>query len=157
MNQSATVARTNVFIRGKGSSASAVPTGHRPHGHYVATNFKTSRASMQAAPRITQWTTPNPQSSSLKGRFRQLAKRWRAETATMSSLQDAFLHQAYQQIIGMGPVVLPFLFEELKSRPAYWFWAIDAILGHDVLPHNFQGNFDAAVSEYLKWWAARTR
>jgi hypothetical protein len=84
-------------------------------------------------------------------RFQRLAKKWREETMLMSSLQDAFMHPAYQQIIGMGREALPLIFEELRARPAYWFWAIDSILGESVLPEDFNGNFEDALKKYLEW------
>jgi hypothetical protein len=87
----------------------------------------------------------------LRAKFLRLARKWRVETMLSSSLRDKFEHPAYKQIIAMGEPALPLIFKELERRPAYWFWAIDAIVGHGILPEGFQGNFDRTLALYKEW------
>ena len=65
-------------------------------------------------------------------RFEALADEWEADTAFTSAIDTMVLHQSYQDIIGMGSLALPFIFRRLHKSPARWFWALRAIVGHDV-------------------------
>jgi hypothetical protein len=85
--------------------------------------------------------------------FRNLVSRWRRETAHLSSTTKMALHPAYQRIIGMGPAARPLLLEELRQRPAHWFWALNAITGED--PASDDDDFDGAVAAWLRWGEAR--
>lgn len=87
-------------------------------------------------------------SSSLATRFEALADEWEADTAFTSALNELVLHQNYQDIVGMGLPALPFIFERLKESPARWFWALRAIVGHDVAANS------ATTAEAAERWLA---
>jgi len=78
--------------------------------------------------------------SELESEFSRLADRWRIETGGMSAPQQKIMHESYQQIIGMGPEVLPFIFRELQDRGGHWFWALSAITRHHPVPREHAGN-----------------
>ena len=83
--------------------------------------------------------------------FESLVNQWRTDTRFMSSTTEIVTHPAYQRIIGMGPVVIPYLLRELEQRPAQWFWALRAITGADpVLPED-RGNVRAMAAAWLRW------
>lgn len=83
--------------------------------------------------------------------FRDLVRQWKEETISLSSAEEMVLHPAYQRIIGMGPGVLPWLLEELKAEPDYWFWALKAITGQDpVLPAE-RGQMAQMTERWLDW------
>lgn len=69
---------------------------------------------------------------SLRERFNTLADNWIAATRLSSSASDTCMHPAYQQIIGLGPDVLPFILEDVESGELHWGWALQALTGHDV-------------------------
>jgi len=92
-----------------------------------------------------------PQQESIKRKFEALAHEWIDETQFSSDLNASFLHPAYQRIIGMGNVALPLILRALEENPAYWFWAIDSIVGKKILPDDFSGGFADAVEFYLSW------
>lgn len=71
---------------------------------------------------------------SLEVVFRTLSERWEEETWAVSSIKRKIAHPAYLQIIGMGAAALPFIFDDLRKRPALWFWALDAITREEVAP-----------------------
>src|SRR5438309_2262985 len=70
----------------------------------------------------------------LEKRFLERAATWRERSMFMSSDTQMAMLPEYQQIIGMGPSVLPFLFRELQREPNHWFWALAAITGEDPVP-----------------------
>lgn len=69
---------------------------------------------------------------SLRERFGALADSWIVETRLSSSVTDTFMHPAYQQIIGLGPDVLPLILEDVESGELHWGWALQALTGHDA-------------------------
>ena len=53
-------------------------------------------------------------------KFAALAAQWRAETAWTSSVSQMIMHPAYQEIIGMGRDVMPYLLRELERQTERW-------------------------------------
>jgi hypothetical protein len=116
--------------------ATAVPT---PSG--------SNRASLRAA--MATMNVP------IVARFRRLADQWVGETENMSSIQDIVTHPAYQEIIGMGPAVIPLLIDELEREPNHWFSALHAVSGgQDPVPPEHAGDLDEMVKAWLDWAGA---
>jgi len=88
-------------------------------------------------------------------RFHELAKSWRKDTRHLSSIQDMVLHPAYQQIIGMGPTVVPLIIKELQNSPDHWFWALRAITGEDPVPPSHRGNVRKIAHDWVRWYGKR--
>ena len=84
-------------------------------------------------------------------RFRILAERWQAATGHLSSITQAAMHPAYQQIIGMGPDVVGLLLEELTRQPDHWFWALQSITGENPVPPPDQGTVPKMAAAWLAW------
>jgi hypothetical protein len=97
----------------------------------------------------------NGSASPLKERFDELARQWRKANEFVSSTTDIVMHPAYQQIIGMGPDVLPLIFAELHRRPEPWFWALKAITGEDPVAPADRGRIQAMSQAWLAWAARR--
>lgn len=88
-------------------------------------------------------------SDEVRAVFERNRDQWLAETSTLSSLTDVAMHPAYQEIIGLGPEVLPLIFQDLQQQPAFWFWALAAITRHT--PEHAEGDFESARAAWLKW------
>lgn len=84
-------------------------------------------------------------------RFRMLANSWRSDVEHLSSTTEIALHPAYQQIIGMGKVAVPFILEELERRPGHWFWALKAITGVDPVAPDQRGRRTEMARAWLQW------
>src|SRR5881628_3600825 len=69
-----------------------------------------------------------PQQAPLLRTFRDLAETWRRETAFLSFMHQRAMHPAYQRIIGMGWVAVPFILGELARRPDQWLWVLRSII-----------------------------
>ena len=86
---------------------------------------------------------------SLRSTFRQLADTWIEETGDSSLIQKKVRHPAYQQIIELGPDVVPLILQDLEESPTHWFRALTAITGENpVLPGS---TFRQAVDAWLTW------
>lgn len=100
----------------------------------------------------TSWMV---RTDAVERRFQALAARWREECGHLSSIREMIIHPAYQQIIGMGPAVLPHLLAELARRPGHWFWALTVITGEDPVRQEHRGIVRAMAGDWLEW--AETR
>lgn len=95
-------------------------------------------------PFSTQWANPII-------RFLSLKKEWEDNTAHLSSVTEIAMHPAYQKIIGMGPVAIPLILEEMKKKPGHWFWALKSITGEDpVLPEK-RGKIKQMTEAWREW------
>lgn len=96
-------------------------------------------------PVTRQWAEPET-------RFLQLKQEWEEATAALSSITEICMHPAYQQIIGMGPIAIPFIIREMGNRPNHWFWALKAITGEDPVPPDKRGRIIDMTNAWLLWW-----
>ena len=87
----------------------------------------------------------------LEERFLELAAQWRTDTRFLSSMTQMALHPAYQQILGMGPQVVPLLLRELDRNPDHWFWALTAITGADPIKPEDRGHLRKMSEAWLQW------
>ncbi|MGH9845637.1 MAG: hypothetical protein ACREEM_43570 [Blastocatellia bacterium] len=92
---------------------------------------------------------PNEREQREERKFRRLADQWLRETEHTSSIKKACMHPTYQRIIGMGPVVVPYLLRELEQSPDHWFGALNAITEED--PARTEDTFDGAKTAWLQW------
>lgn len=99
----------------------------------------------------TSTTRPGPVQSETRVRFEGLAKTWRAETGSGSSMSTRVLHPAYQQIIGLGQEVVPILLEELRQRPTHWFHALQSITGEDPITTSHRGSIREMADDWIRW------
>lgn len=92
----------------------------------------------------------NPQ---VQSKFKALAKEWKDDTMTISSITQMSIHPAYQQIIGLGSSVVPLLIQELAQNcePDHWFWALRAITGEDPVKPEQRGRITQMREAWLEW------
>ena len=96
--------------------------------------------------------SPAPQPrETIEERFRQLAAIWHRETDYLSSMSDASRHPAYQDIIGLGPDVIPLLLRDLEERHTHWFGALRTITGATPIPASAAGDVPKMVEAWLNW------
>ena len=85
--------------------------------------------------------------------FREKADAWRRETAASSVIQRRVMHPAYQSIMTKGEAVLPLILNELRQKPDYWFWALEAIT--DENPVGANATVDQAITAWINWGKGR--
>jgi hypothetical protein len=87
-----------------------------------------------------------------ENKFRRLASVWQAETAYFSSSSDLVAHPACQEIIAIGPAVIPLLLRELEHHTdGHWHRGLRQITGVDPAPSADRGNIDKAAEAWLRW------
>jgi hypothetical protein len=87
----------------------------------------------------------------IEEKFRRLADAWLAGTAYVSSSSDIVAHPAFQEIVGMGPAVIPLLLRELEKRTGHWHRVLRRITGAAPVPPADRGNIDKAAEAWLRW------
>jgi hypothetical protein len=83
--------------------------------------------------------------------FLRLAADWKTDTADESSPTRVAMHPAYQRIIGMGPVALPWILADLEVTHDDWFWALRAISGQDPVAPEDRGYIDRMARSWVRW------
>jgi hypothetical protein len=88
---------------------------------------------------------------SVEERFRRLAAIWHKDTDYLSSMSQSSSHPAYQEIIGMGPEVVPLLLRDLEETHSHWFSALRSITGANPLTPAESGNIPKMAQAWLRW------
>jgi hypothetical protein len=83
--------------------------------------------------------------------FTALADQWRRETAMLSSITNKLNHSAYLKIIAMGKPAVGLILEEMGARPAYWFKALESIVGTSPIPKDQPADLETATAAWLAW------
>ena len=96
-------------------------------------------------------TPDTPPSETLEERFRRLAAVWHKETAYLSSMSEASSHPAYQEIIRLGPEVVPLLLRDLEANHTHWFAALRALTGAEPISTSAAGNIPKMTEAWLSW------
>ena len=75
--------------------------------------------------------------------FKRLVEQWREETGMYSSISKKIEHLAYRRIVAMGESAIPWVLEELRDRPSYWFAALRELAKDLPNTPNQSGDFSA--------------
>lgn len=110
---------------------------------------KSAQTQRSDAPMGTNWA------ADCADRFAELTRDWKASKQFMSSVSQMAMLPSYQQIIGMGPAVLPLIFQELQRQADHWFWALASITGDDPDLPEHRGKISLMRDDWLAW--ARTK
>ena len=84
-------------------------------------------------------------------RFRRLEAIWTRETGYLSNPDEIIRHAAFQEIIGIGPAVVPLMLHDLQERPRLWVWALPHITGADPVAEADRGNIAKMATAWLHW------
>jgi hypothetical protein len=84
-------------------------------------------------------------------RLRRLESVWEEETCVLSNPNLITGHWAFQEIIGMGPAVVPILLRDLEKEPKLWVWALPAITGENPVAPADGGNIGKMSEAWVRW------
>ncbi|MCI0464202.1 MAG: hypothetical protein L0Z62_45285 [Gemmataceae bacterium] len=100
-------------------------------------------------------TNPNERTAAAgpewEPRFLDLVTTWKRQRGPHSSSARLAEHPAYQEIIGMGPEVIPLLLREQEREPEHWFRALHALTGANPVPAESRGNVREMAEAWLRW------
>jgi hypothetical protein len=69
----------------------------------------------------------------------------------MSSSTEMAELPSYQQIIALGPHVVPLLLRELERDPDHWFWALKVLTGASPVPAEQRGQVREMAKRWVEW------
>lgn len=90
-------------------------------------------------------------SESVAARFHRLADAWERATGHLSSMSAASEHPAYQEIVSLGPDVVPFLLRDLGENERHWFIALRKLTGANPVPPSAAGNVPKMIDAWRQW------
>ena len=88
-------------------------------------------------------------------KFHKLARKWRIETAYISSTSEMFEHPAFAEIIKMGEVVVPLIIQELERQPDMLLGTLVFITGEDPITDDDRGNVYRMAVAWIDWFRRR--
>jgi hypothetical protein len=100
---------------------------------------------------VLQVFPPPPDTTEIRKRFNNLAKRWLKESENISSITQMAMLPAYQEIIGLGPVAVPLILERLRQEPGQWFWALRAITRENPVSAKHAGRVQDMANDWIRW------
>jgi hypothetical protein len=88
-----------------------------------------------------------------KALFEMLADQWERETRNLSSPNSAVRHPAYQRIIDMGRLAVPWVLRRLAEYPGFWFKALSEMTQerNDPVRPEMYGDVLAMRDAWLRW------
>lgn len=91
--------------------------------------------------------------------FQTLRAEWHKQRGAASSITRIAMCPAYQNIIALGPQIIPHILRQLESEgdePDMWFWALNSLTqGYDPVPESDRGDFRAMANSWLNWGRRR--
>lgn len=93
---------------------------------------------------------PRP-ADNLEERFVRLAAVWQQAVAQQSSSRVRDNHPAYQEIIRLGPPIVPYLLRDLETNRRHWFAALAAITDANPVRREEAGDSARMVEAWLRW------
>ncbi len=93
----------------------------------------------------------NADNLTVESRFQRLANEWTRETGHISSVSDLINNRRYQEIIGMGWEVVPYLLNDLQEQKRFWFPALAAITGIRPFDSGDASNPRRMTHAWLSW------
>jgi hypothetical protein len=96
-------------------------------------------------------TPQAPETDTVVERFRRLEAAWMAAVGHHSSTTKLVNHPAFQEILRLGPAVIPLMLRDLEQRPRLWVWALPDLTGVDPVPPSDRGNIARMSEAWLRW------
>jgi hypothetical protein len=87
--------------------------------------------------------------------FREAVAEWRDATWFKSSLVNRISHPAYLRIVGLGQQAIPWILQELRQQPDYWFPALEALTRDKFSPK--ATSMKELYEAWLKWGEERDK
>ena len=98
-----------------------------------------------------QKIVPRPPELERARKFRELAKRWEADTVNSSFAAEMAEHPAYREIVDMGKPAVPYIMAELDRKPGHWFIALEHIMEEDPVQAKERGKVLKMTEAWLRW------
>ncbi len=86
-----------------------------------------------------------------RARFIRLRDQWISETLFFSNPELIYNNGAYQNIIGLGQGMLPYIFEDMRYSPNHWFYALRQLTQVNPVKKEHRGDMQLMTEDWLNW------
>jgi hypothetical protein len=87
--------------------------------------------------------------------FDALATRWQRETGGMSLISARHKHPAWEQILSLGPEVVPEILRRMEHQPDHWHAALVKLTGENPIPVGEKLTGTQVCARWIAWGKAR--
>ncbi len=87
--------------------------------------------------------------------FDVLATRWRRETGGMSVISARYKHPAWEQILSLGPEVVPEILRRIEHQPDHWHAALVKLTGENPIPVGEKITISQVCARWVSWGRER--
>ena len=87
--------------------------------------------------------------------FDALATRWQRETGGMSLISARHKHPAWQQILSLGPEVVPEILRRIEHQPDHWHAALVKLTGENPIPVGEKVTATQVCAMWISWGKER--
>lgn len=84
-------------------------------------------------------------------KFVKLKNKWKYETLFSSSGTEIISNSAYQNIIDIGFMAVPWIIREMKKSDEHWFYALEKITGENPIKEGNIGKIDEMKKDWINW------
>lgn len=143
--------------RSEPSEPSIIPIGKsypadKKELQVVILTYQNSASSSRLRPRRSSpFEREYSDRESLARQFRELAEAWRSRKGPISSIARMAILPEYQQIMAMGPPIIPIILRELQRKPDHWFWALHYLTKADPVREDELGNLRKMADAWIRW------
>jgi hypothetical protein len=89
--------------------------------------------------------------NSVEAVFNRLYTQWR-EREKFNSFIGASSDTGYEEMVQLGPAVVPYMIDRLKREAAHLFVALNRITGVDPVKKEHAGNTKKMAEDWIQWW-----
>ena len=93
--------------------------------------------------------------NTIDAKFRRLSDEWLRGMGHSSDPIRLMSHPAFQEIVRMGPSVIPLIIRHLAEKPNLLVWALPRITGANPVPVDSNGNIGKMVHSWIEWGKSR--
>lgn len=118
-----------------------LPTSTRYTGRYVKSRQTTSRSPGVYTASATDFIAS----------FYAVLRRWQSETAFESNPRRITQHPSYAALVSNAELVLPQIVGELRTKPSYLVWVLEAAIGEKPYTADMTGDIKKMTQAWLDW------
>lgn len=84
-------------------------------------------------------------------KFLSLTKKWKSETLFISSGSAIISNSAYNDIIDLGTIAIPWIIRDLRRYNGHWFYALEKLTGQNPIKKENVGKMEEMRNDWILW------
>ena len=84
-------------------------------------------------------------------RFYSLSAKWQQQSRHRANGGSGILHEQFQELIDLGPTVIPLIFIEYAKNSGFWYLLLDAITNENPITEEHRGRHIEMREDWFDW------